>query len=102
MAPRLNLGRVDECAARFAERPRGEKKLGLRIGSDVSRREMQSDAGHRYRLPTHEKLGSRGQLFRCIIDMPRVPLLATHHKALICSRVQATENRRLYEGGKQC
>ena len=40
MVPRLNLGRVEECAARRAGTPRGEKKLGLRIESDVSLREM--------------------------------------------------------------
>ena len=57
MAPRLNLGRVEECAARHAGTPRGEKKLGLRIESDVSRREMQIDADYRYRLPSYGKVG---------------------------------------------
>ena len=57
MALRLNLGRVEECAARRAGTPRGEKKLGLRIESDVSLREMQIADGYRYRLPTGGKVG---------------------------------------------
>ena len=59
----MNLGLVEECAARRAGTPRGEKKLGLRIESDVSLREMQITGGDRYRLPTGGKLGSCGRLF---------------------------------------
>jgi len=57
MALRLNLGRVEECAARRAGTPRGEKKLGLGIGSDVSLREMQMATAERYRLPRDGKVG---------------------------------------------
>src|SRR5262249_51415368 len=53
----LNLGLREEYAARRAGTPRGEKKLGLRIESDVRRGEMQDRAGDRYRLPPRAKLG---------------------------------------------
>jgi hypothetical protein len=94
MAPRLNLGRVEENAARRAGTPRGEKKLGLRIESDVSLRDMKAAAGHRYRLPTNGKLGSGGQVFGYIIDVSSVPLLAAHRNALVCNTALLADNCR--------
>jgi hypothetical protein len=81
MVPRLNLGRVEECVARRAGTPRDEKKLGLRIESDVSRCEMQSVADYRYRLPSGGKVGRGRRLFGCVV------------RFFVCHCLQLTQKR---------